>query len=79
MPGLVKNDKIGSTGLRILAMVMQGGHYTIRELMESVGVKSPNAVQPQIKRLTAMGLLSHQPMLVRTLRPTCKFIPADKL
>jgi DNA-binding transcriptional ArsR family regulator len=77
--------RIGPTGLRILAALMDRSRrspipYSIKELMRAIGVRSPTGIMEHVAKLLEAGLIRKGgPRQARTLVPCAKFITEDDL
>lgn len=71
---------LNAAALRILARVLltPGAPPSMRELCRPMGF-TPNGAHFHVKRLKKLGLLTWDAGRNRTLRPTCRFIPASEL
>jgi SOS-response transcriptional repressor LexA len=65
----------------ILGMVLaaDGRPPSLREMMAATGARNTNGVEFHLKALRAAGLVDWFPGKARTIRPKCRFIPADQL
>lgn len=79
--------RLGPSKLAILAAIMdRPGHPpTVLELAAVIGSRNPEAAAGHLRRLRELGLVTWEQginggrSLSRTIRSTCKFIPADEL
>lgn len=68
--------------MRILFLILEAQRerraLTITDLSRATG-HNKNAIYGHLKRLRAHGLVDWQPVLARTLQPTCQLVPPGKL
>ena len=71
---------LGPNALKIIARIAQPGQRPgFRQLMQHTGIRSLNGIAIYVGQLERLGLVTHEPHEARTVRLTCRFIPAEKL
>ena len=69
----------GETMLLVLQAVMRPGlRPSMLEIAKEIGCQQYNVLM-HLRKLRSMGLVEWEPQAKRTLRPTCRFIPAKEL
>lgn len=73
---------VGSAQMRVLGLVLDGQRRglppTLREIAGRMGCGLTN-VALRVDQLALKGLVGWEDNQRRTLRPTCRFIPAEQL
>ena len=76
-------DRIGPTRLRVLALVVaardRGRTPTVKGMARQLGLRVHNGVAVHLRALRRLGLVEWDAGKGGTLRPTCRFVPADAL
>lgn len=79
----LREDLLSGTALRVLEIIMRRDREgkpppSFDELAAGAGI-STILVHYLVHRLARAGLVTFVPGLRRTVRPSCRFIPADRL
>lgn len=69
-------DVLGPARLRVLDVVMRSGWTTMRDIAKELRCNH-KAVDEHLHALRRRGLVTWEDGLCRTIRPTCRFIPAE--
>ncbi len=78
LPARVRNESLGNTCLKILALIEANHGCTLRSLGRAVGV-FPHAVVCHLRRLERFGLVRVERGKARTAVATCRFVPLEEL
>ncbi len=78
LPARVRDESLGDTCLKILALLEANHGCTVRFLARVVGV-FPHAVVCHLRRLERFGLVRIDRGKARTAVATCRFVPLEEL